>query len=221
MGLFSRKKKSDNIVELIDEVEETSKTHGPWDESEAPDRDDLIDAGALKLPRAPGKIQYTIDKRTRRAIGALVQMNNSAMQINLYAAPRSEGLWDEVRTELVESIRRQGGDCHEEQNKFGDEVVARIPAKDTKAQRHVRYVGVDGPRWFLRASIEGDAVTNEEVRDLFYGYLEDVVVCRGQDPHPPRDLILLTMSDDVTAKLNEKLKKPGMPKRGPEITEIR
>ncbi|MGB4135503.1 MAG: DUF3710 domain-containing protein, partial [Microbacterium sp.] len=56
-----------------------------------------------------------------------------------------------------------------------------------------RFVGVDGPRWFLRGVIGGDAASDpaaaEQVEDLF----RSIVVVRGATPMPPRDLIPLKM----------------------------
>ena len=59
--------------------------------------------------------------------------------------------------------------------------------------RIARFIGVDGPRWFLRGVIAGDAAVDadaaEEIDDLF----RSVVVVRGNQPMPPRDLIPLRM----------------------------
>ena len=59
--------------------------------------------------------------------------------------------------------------------------------------RPARFVGVDGPRWFLRGVIAGKAAEQpddaSEIEELF----RSVVVVRGTTPMPPRDLIPLHM----------------------------
>jgi hypothetical protein len=60
-------------------------------------------------------------------------------------------------------------------------------------KRLARFVGVDGPRWFLRGVIGGAATSDVDaaakVEDLF----RSIVVVRGGSPMPPRDLIPLKM----------------------------
>jgi hypothetical protein len=74
-------------------------------------------------------------------------------------------------------------------------VLAEIPvaAGQPGGSRLARFVGVDGPRWFLRGVIAGEGVTNRDaaaqVEDLF----RSIVVVRGNTPMPPRDLIPLHM----------------------------
>ena len=60
-------------------------------------------------------------------------------------------------------------------------------------KRIARFIGVDGPRWFLRGVVGGAAATDvdaaAQVEDLF----RSIVVVRGTTPMPPRDLIPLRM----------------------------
>ena len=66
-------------------------------------------------------------------------------------------------------------------------------ADGAAGKRLARFVGVDGPRWFLRGVIGGAATADVEaaaqVEDLF----RSIVVVRGGTPMPPRDLIPLRM----------------------------
>ena len=66
-------------------------------------------------------------------------------------------------------------------------------ADGAAGKRLARFVGVDGPRWFLRGVIGGAATVDVEaaakVEDLF----RSIVVVRGGTPMPPRDLIPLRM----------------------------
>ena len=65
--------------------------------------------------------------------------------------------------------------------------------------RLARFVGVDGPRWFLRGVISGegtvDASAAADIEDIF----RSVVVVRGTTPMPPRDPIPLHIPTDVTS----------------------
>lgn len=227
MGLFSWFR-GDKAPQEADEAEETEivedipKENGPWDVDEAPDGVERLDFGALKLPSGHDcRVQLTIDRKSRKALGAIVQSPNAAMQVNVYAAPKTAELWPDLREELVESVSSEGGSASYREGPFGPEIEARIPRKDVAGVRHVRYVGVDGPRWFLRATIEGVAVTNAAEREKLYEVLRGAVVDRGTEPHPARDLLTLTIPKTAQSQLDEQMGVPDLPKRGPEITEIR
>lgn len=224
MALFSRRKKSAPAVEPQETVETAAEpvTTGPFDIKDVETVEGMHNFGVLNLPMEPGvRVQFTINKRTRAAMGALAQLAGSSISINVYAAPKSAGLWPDIRDELAESITKGGGTANFREGPFGPEVEAMIPKKEVNEVRHVRYVGVDGPRWFLRAALEGEAVTNADTRELAYDYLRKVVVDRGKDPYPVRDQLELTMPDSAKARVEEKLGKPVQRKtRGPELPEL-
>jgi len=80
---------------------------------------------------------------------------------------------------------------------FGPELVAEIPvaaaAGGAVETRVARFIGVDGPRWFLRGVIAGDAAVQPEAAALVEDLFRSIVVVRGSVPMPPRDLIPLRM----------------------------
>jgi hypothetical protein len=106
----------------------------------------------------------------------------------------------------VEQVRKQGGTVAEVEGPFGPEVSAKVPVQSGGAfgDRHVRFVGIDGPRWFLRAVIAGKAATDPEAADIIHTMIRRVVVVRGNTPLPPRDLLPLrvppTGENPVTAE---------------------
>jgi hypothetical protein len=75
---------------------------------------------------------------------------------------------------------------------FGPELLAQIPVAGAQPKA-ARFIGVDGPRWFLRGVIAGagatDAAAAAQIEDVF----RSIVVVRGTTPMPPRDLIPLRM----------------------------
>ncbi len=124
----------------------------------------------------------------------------STLQVQPFAAPRSTGLWHEIREQIADQIRKQGGTTTEVDGPFGPEISAEIPVvADATAvaagqtTRMARFIGVDGPRWFLRGVIAGDATVDPEAAEKIEELFRSVVVVRGTDPMPPRDLIPLHM----------------------------
>ena len=56
-----------------------------------------------------------------------------------------------------------------------------------------RFVGVDGPRWFLRAMYTGSAAVDPDAAAPLEAALRDVVVVRGSDPMAVRDPLPLRL----------------------------
>ena len=60
-------------------------------------------------------------------------------------------------------------------------------------KRLARFIGVDGPRWFLRGVVGGRATSDPEAAERVEDLFRSIVVVRGGAPMPPRDLIPLKM----------------------------
>ncbi len=159
---------------------------GPWDEADDFPQQERIDFGSLLLPVAEGfEIQLNIAEDQGPLIA--VVRGESSLQLQAFAAPKSGGLWDDVRQELTTAISQAGGSSQEADGRFGPELQARVPGVDPATSqpgiRPVRFLGVDGPRWFLRGVITGPAATHPATA----APLEEVFAERGRGPRqPPR-----------------------------------
>ncbi|MFZ2963553.1 MAG: DUF3710 domain-containing protein [Rhodoglobus sp.] len=168
-------------------------TAGPLDEGEANAVRPYVDLGGVKiLPRPELHLRLEVEEGSKRVVAVGLDYAGSTLQVQPFAAPRSSGLWHEIRQQIVDQIHKQGGTTRVVDGVFGPEVLAEVPAQQG-GKRLARFVGVDGPRWFLRGVIAGEGATNPEaaakVEDLF----RSIVVVRGTTPMPPRDLIPLHM----------------------------
>jgi hypothetical protein len=177
---------------------EDRATEGPLDEAEANPVRPYVDLGGVKiLPREGLHLRLEIEEGSKRVVAIGLDYAGSTLQVQPFAAPRSSGLWHEIRAQIADQIGKQGGTTTLREGPFGPELVAEIPVAAGQGaegtSRLARFIGVDGPRWFLRGVIAGegaikaDAAT--EIEDLF----RSIVVVRGSAPMPPRDLIPLRM----------------------------
>ncbi|WP_243225575.1 DUF3710 domain-containing protein [Microbacterium sp. CIAB417] len=169
---------------------------GPFDESEVNPVRPYIDLGGIKiLPRDGLNLRLEVEEQTKRIVAVGLDYADSSLQVQPFAAPRSGGLWDETRVQLKDQVRSQGGRVEERDGPLGKELLAEVPASASEGSglRLARFIGVDGPRWFLRGVIGGAAASDldaaAKVEDLF----RSLVVVRGGAPMPPRDLIPLKM----------------------------
>jgi len=182
-------------------------TEGPLDESEANPVRPYVDLGGVKiLPREGLQLRLEVEEGSQRVVAVGLDYAGSTLQVQPFAAPRSSGLWHEIRDQIADQIAKQGGTIRLSVGPFGPELLAEIPATtpgQPDSTRLARFIGVDGPRWFLRGVIAGDGAVNQEAASKIEELFRSVVVVRGKTPMPPRDLIPLHMpksaapADDV------------------------
>lgn len=208
------------------------RAKGPLDVAEVDDVSELIDLGAILVPPIDGmELRLELNEEDgQHVVGVTVLLADSAVQVQAFAAPRSEGIWDEVRAEIASGITQQGGTADEADGAFGRELLTRVPGPGPDGKpgfQPARFVGIDGPRWFLRAVLSGAAVDQAKagpVEDL----VRSLVVVRGGEAMAPRELLPLRIPTAPVAP--EPGEEDGGPayaddlnpfERGPEITEIR
>lgn len=206
-----------------------SRDNGPFDVSEQDTDAGYIDLGALRIGAAEGlQLRLEVEEKTKRVIAVTLDLNGSNLQLQAFAAPRTDGLWDEIRAQIGVSVGSQGGTVQDRVGTFGTELVAKLPAKTADGQpgfRVARFLGVDGPRWFLRGVIGGPAAINKEAAAPIEELFRKVVVVRGDHPLPPRELLQLRLpKESASARPTEPVQPaPDLTdplKRGPEITHI-
>jgi hypothetical protein len=210
---------------------QTSSRSGPWDGADSYPERERIDFGSLLVPMYDG---IEIEVKVAEGVGVwiTVRRGDSSIELMAFAAPKTSGLWDEVRQEFADEVAKAGGSSERAQGPFGAELHAQLhPGGEGRRGQlePVRFLGIDGPRWFLRGMIRGPAAVRPELAAPFEELFGDVVVVRGEHPAPPGDLLEIRLPQDAQQALEEELSKeqeegPAYPnpfERGPEITETR
>ncbi|WP_372697835.1 DUF3710 domain-containing protein [Arthrobacter sp. JSM 101049] len=210
---------------------------GPFDIEDAPEHGHYIDLGALKVEPVEGmQLRLEVEEGSQRVIAAALELDGSRLQLQVFAAPKSRGLWDGIAAQIEESIAGQDGKIDRVEGRFGTELIARVPAEGpdgTQGYMVARFLGVDGGRWFLRGVIGGPATLDRAQAERLEDRFARVVVDRGDQPMPPAELLPLTMpagavtrradgedGEDGQAPVGDTSRLQGRPERGPEITEI-
>jgi hypothetical protein len=209
------------------------RSAGPWDgATDYPDAE-RIDFGSLLVPVREGyDVQVFLSEED--GISIAVVRGDSGLQLQPFAAPRSSGLWHEVLPEIADEVAKAGGQSREREGPFGPELFARVVpqgAGDYKIPpQALRFLGADGPRWFLRGLISGPAATDDEIARPFEDIFADVVVVRGEQPQPQRQALEIRLPDEarqvlegeVEGQTDDQGRNSFEPfERGPEITETR
>lgn len=223
-----------NLAAEGDAEEESSapgRPSGPWDSEDAPDDEvQRIDLGSLQIP-VPEGTEVRVDVSPEGdVVAATMVQGESAMQVNVFAAPKRSGIWGEVRSEIADALLQGGGSTEQVDGPYGTELQAQVPTEvpgQGTMLAPARFLGVDGPRWFLRALLTGPAATDTAQAAGLEGALRDVIVVRGNEAMAVRDPLPLHLPEEVAeqaaAAAAEQEERGGlpMPERGPEITETR
>jgi hypothetical protein len=213
---------------------EDVRAEGPWDHGEVDGPDGRVDLGALWVrPVAGMELRLEVDQQSQQVNAATVVLEESALQVQAFAAPRSGGLWEDIRGEIAAAVEQQGGTVEEHRGALGTELRTRMPSEagGRTVFAPATFVGVDGPRWFLRGVLSGRAAIDEAAAAPLVELFRQVVVVRGGDPMAPRELLPLRLPADADVDggtgpadaAAEGEERPDIDpfERGPEITEVR
>lgn len=216
--------------------EEVDLSDGPYDSASAPTRDEM-DFGSLRLvPTEDIELRLDVDETSQTLTGMTAvfgEVGTSAVQLQVFAAPKTTGVWYGIRREIAEAIVAGGGTAEEVDGPLGTELHVRMPSQGPDGRTTfspARFVGVDGPRWFLRAVLSGDAAIDDGAAARAMDFVRTVVVHRGSDPRAPRELLELTLPPELMAQAQASAQEHeqhtdaptvGPLERGPEIAETR
>ena len=200
---------------------------GPWDSEGGYPDVERIDFGSLLIPVREG-YDVQVFMSEEEGISIAVVHGDSGIQLQPFAAPRSSGLWREVLPEIADEVAKAGGQSSEKAGPFGPELLAKVTPQGSDVRvppQPLRFLGVDGPRWFLRGLISGPAATDRRLAQPFEEIFGDVVVVRGDHAEPPRKPLDIRLPDEARQVLESQLEQEPDPlspfERGPEITETR
>jgi hypothetical protein len=253
VGLFSRGKSKDQPVDdtvdgegRVDEsldgadlddrdADEAAPLSRPFDRSEVDDDSDYLNLGALWLRGSQGmELRLEVNEQEQQITGVTAVIGDSAVQLQAFAAPRTEGVWIDIRNEIAASIVDSGGTAEVVTGEFGEELLTRMPQSGPDGRTvfmPARFVGIDGPRWFLRAVVSGRAAIEPDAAEAVHDVIRTAVIDRGGDAMPPRELLPLRLPEVPTDEPVQAAEpaEPGAPQladlnpfeRGPEITEVR
>ena len=183
---------------------------GPWDLTEVdleieplPGRA-RIDLGSMIITGFGGaELRLQVAEETQQIVSAMLIKGDSALELGAYAAPRSGGLWPELREEIIEAATEAGGSAALVEGPFGVELRRLLPVTTPDGEQGYqpsRMWVVEGPRWLLRGILYGQAALEEHldppVADLLTAFRE-VVVRRGEEAKSPGDLLPLVIPPDV------------------------
>jgi hypothetical protein len=212
--IFSRKRadagrhtRDERATEVLDEgAAAPALVRGPYDISEVDDEVERLDLGSLHIP-AVAEVEVRVQADPQGVIQQVVLVHgDSALQLGVFAAPRSEGIWDEVREEIRQSLLRDGASAQEIAGEYGTELHAQVRTPD--GPTNLRFVGVDGPRWMVRGVFQGPVATDPASSGPLAECLEGLVVDRGQEAKPVREPLPLRLPREIADQAGDASTEP-------------
>lgn len=204
------------------------RTQGPWDfEDSYPDLP-RVDLGSVLVPQSEDfRIQVQADQASGVISVVSLVTDTSAVQIQAYAAPRSGGMWSDVRGQISGQVNKSGGLIEQATGSFGVELRAQVKGQDGMLQP-ARFCGIDGPRWFVRLVFLGQAARDQAAAATLERAVRDLVIIRGDQAMPmgnalPMRVPTEAMTGAPASATPAQPQRPtiSLPERGPEITETR
>jgi hypothetical protein len=177
---------------------------GPHDVAEMPELPEgvqRVDLGSLLIaPTAGTELRLQVDEASGEVQAVLLTGPDGALELRAFAAPRNGDLWTEVRPQIAADMAQRGGVASEQEGRWGPELhceLTRTLADGRTGQQLSRIIGINGPRWMLRATLIGGPARGGAARDQWDAVISTVVVRRGEGAMPVGEPLPLTLPENA------------------------
>jgi hypothetical protein len=208
---FRRRSAADDTSDQVDEAtraddptEESAAASaaGPFDADDLPDDDvKRVDLGSLLIePEAGRELRLQVDEKSGSVQSVVLAGKDGAIEVRAFAAPRNGDLWSEVRPQIAADMARKGGTATEREGRFGPELVCQMQVQRKEggtATQPSRIVGINGPRWLLRATFFGRPALEPDQAGEWEDAIAKIAVRRGDHAMRVGEPLPVTMPDEA------------------------
>lgn len=185
-------------VETPEEAAPAAPLVGPFDVDELPeDGVERVDLGSLLIaPEEDRELRLQVDETTGEVQSVMLASTDGAVELRAFAAPRGGDLWSDVRPRIAADMAQHGGVATEREGRFGTELVCQLSVTrgdGTTGTQPSRIIGINGPRWMLRATLLGRPATDPDGSTAWDDTITRVAVRRGGAAMPVGDLLPVTL----------------------------
>jgi hypothetical protein len=176
----------------------TGAPAGPYDVDDLPeDGPERVDLGSLLIAPEPGReLRLQVDEASGAVQSVMLAGSDGALELRAFAAPRNGDLWSEARPQIASEVSGRGGTATEREGRWGTELVCRVQVRTADGKtgtQESRIIGVNGPRWMLRATMLGKPATDVDGSGEWEDLLSRVAVRRGAQAMPVGEPLAVTM----------------------------
>jgi hypothetical protein len=192
---------SDDDLAVGGETAAEEESVGPFDaDNLPPDGQERVDLGSLLIAPTSGReLRLQVDEATGAVQSVVLAGPDGAVELRAFAAPRGVDLWSEARPQIAAELTQAGGTASEGEGPFGTELLCQMTVKRSGGSgvQASRVVGINGPRWMLRATLLGRPATEPQLAPEWEATIRNVAVRRGEGAMPVGEALPLSMPPNV------------------------
>jgi hypothetical protein len=193
-----RRKSEEPLEEVLEDRVEDFPVSGPFDADDLPaDDGERVDLGSLLvLPEEGRELRLQVDEKSGVVQSVMLAGSDGALELRAFAAPRNGDLWSEARPQIASEVSSHGGTATEREGRWGPELVCRVQVRTPDGRtgtQESRIIGVNGPRWMLRATLLGRPATDPDGAGDWEDAISRVAVQRGAQAMPVGEALPVTM----------------------------
>lgn len=199
-----RRKSAENETDPADDAPVTPDgwPSGPRDSADPNvEEGERADLGSLRIPQLGGAdLRLQVDEESGQILAVMITAEEGLVEMRAFSAPRNGDLWAEARPEIAADTESRGGTATEQDGPFGVELLCVVPVELAEGEQGVhpsRVIGVNGPRWFFRATFVGRPAVDAEYAAPWEEAVRHVVVHRGSEAMPSGEALPLRLPDDA------------------------
>lgn len=175
---------------------------GPYDIDDLPDDGvKRVDLGGLVVAPSKGKdLRVQVDQKSGNVRSVVLAGDEGAVELRAYAAPRHGDLWEEIRPQIAADVAQKGGSSSEREGRFGTELVYEMKVQTAEGKSGTqasRVIGINGPRWLLRATLLGTPAKEPDGAQDWEDAITKIAVRRGDHPMPVGEQLPLELPEGV------------------------
>lgn len=163
--------------------------NGPLNSYDVAEPTGYLNLGAVWIPTIEGlDVTVQIDQTTQQLLSFSLIYANSIAKIEIFAAAKEHSSWADIRFEIAARLEETQVQPKISTGSFGSQITAVMPTFDEQGNtlvQAVRFLGIDGDRWFLRATISGAGAVDPEATTQIDEMIAMLVINRGDEPMAP------------------------------------
>jgi hypothetical protein len=189
---------SEDALDDVDATGDDEAVVGPYDADDLPeDGAERVDLGSLLIAPEPGReLRLQVDEASGNVQSVVLAGSDGALELRAFAAPRNGDLWSEARPQIASEVSGRGGTATEREGRWGPELVCQVQVRTSDGKtgtQDSRIIGINGPRWLLRATMLGKPATDVDGAGEWEDLLSRVAVRRGAQAMPVGEPLAVTM----------------------------
>lgn len=169
----------------------------PKNSYEVINADGYLKFGSLWVPSLNElDISVEITQDDKQLLSLSLIYANSIAKVEVFAAAKDHSSWTETRFELAAKLEDAKVQPKVMNGTFGAELSAIMPTFDAQGialVQAVRFLGIDGDRWFMRVTVSGNGATDPVAISKLDELISQLVVDRGEHAMSPGSRLPLTL----------------------------